>query len=93
MLLSAGYEFDIYVWSTMKSDPIEKLCGHEASIVGLACPSSTFNGISCDLKGVIKVCCLLYFRVDLGFERFHMLADLICHRRLAGDRHHRSSET
>jgi len=55
MLLSAGFEFDIYVWNLNKSDPIEKLAGHENSIVGLCCPTGTFNGISCDLKGVIRI--------------------------------------
>lgn len=55
ILLSAGYEFEIYIWNTMKADPLDKLVGHEASIVGLVCPSGTFNAVSCDLKGVVKV--------------------------------------
>eukprot|EP00831_Metopus_contortus_P050381 TRINITY_DN42370_c0_g1_i1.p1 TRINITY_DN42370_c0_g1~~TRINITY_DN42370_c0_g1_i1.p1 ORF type:complete len:381 (+),score=50.95 TRINITY_DN42370_c0_g1_i1:280-1422(+) len=55
ILLSAGYEFDINIWNTMKTDPLDKLIGHESSIVGLTCPTGTFNGVSCDLKGVVKV--------------------------------------
>jgi WD40 repeat protein len=55
IMLSAGYEFDIFIWDTMESSPVDKLIGHESSIVGVTCPSGTFNAVSCDIKGVIKV--------------------------------------
>jgi len=55
MILSSGYEFEILVWNLTKTEPVEKLSGHESLIVSLCCPSETFNAVSCDIKGVIKI--------------------------------------
>jgi WD40 repeat protein len=53
--LSSGYEFEILIWNLSKTEPVEKLSGHESLIVSLCCPSETFNAVSCDIKGVIKI--------------------------------------
>ena len=54
-MLSSGYEYEIYIWNLTKTKPVEKLFGHEALIVSLCCPSQTFNAVSCDIKGIIKI--------------------------------------
>ena len=55
IFLSAGYEFKIFVWNNTRTKPIKKLKGHDAMISCVLCPFGTFNAVSCDVKGVIKI--------------------------------------
>ena len=54
-MLTSGYEYEIFIWNLGKIEPMEKLTGHESIIVSLCCPNNTFNSVSCDDKGVIKI--------------------------------------
>jgi len=55
ILVSVGFDFQIFVWNPYWDSAIIKLDGHEMPLVGVNCPPGLDCFITCDTKGVINV--------------------------------------
>lgn len=55
ILVSVGFDFQIFVWNPYWEKEIIKLDGHESPLVGVNCPPGQDCFITCDTKGVINV--------------------------------------
>jgi WD40 repeat protein len=55
ILVSVGFDFQIFVWNPYWEKEIIKLDGHESPLVGVNCPPGLDCFITCDTKGVINV--------------------------------------
>ena len=55
ILVSVGFDFDIYVWNPYCEKYIIKLEGHESPLVGVNCPLNLNVFLTCDTKGMVKV--------------------------------------
>lgn len=55
ILVSVGFDFQIFVWNPYWEKEIIKLDGHETPLVGVNCPQGLDCFITCDTKGVINV--------------------------------------
>jgi len=55
ILVSCGFDFEVFVWNPYCEDYIIKLDGHESPLVGVNCPSNLNSFITCDTKGMVKV--------------------------------------
>jgi WD40 repeat protein len=55
ILVSCGFDFEVFVWNPYCEKYIMKLDGHESPLVGVNCPSNLNAFITCDTKGMIKV--------------------------------------
>jgi WD40 repeat protein len=55
ILVSCGFDFEVFVWNPYYEEYIIKLSGHESPLVGVNCLQNTNSFISADTKGVVKV--------------------------------------
>lgn len=55
ILVSVGFDFQIFVWNPYWEKEIIKLDGHESPLVGVNCPPGLDCFITCDTKGLINV--------------------------------------
>lgn len=55
ILVSCGFDFEVFVWNPYCEKYIMKLDGHESPLVGVNCPSNLNAFITCDTKGMVKV--------------------------------------
>jgi len=55
ILVSVGFDFQIFVWNPYWEKEIIKLDGHESPLVGVNVPAGLECFISCDTKGMINV--------------------------------------
>lgn len=55
ILVSCGFDFEVFVWNPYCEEYIIKLDGHESPLVGVNCPSNLNSFITCDTKGMVKV--------------------------------------
>lgn len=55
ILVSCGFDFEVFVWNPYCEKYIIKLDGHESPLVGVNCPSNLNVFITCDTKGMVKV--------------------------------------
>ena len=55
ILVSVGFDFQVFVWNPYSFKEIIKLDGHESPLVGVNCPTGLECFITCDAKGMIKV--------------------------------------
>lgn len=54
-LVSSSYDYDIIIWNPIVGQPLTKLTGHEAYILGISMPPGTNYIISIDAKGCTKI--------------------------------------
>lgn len=55
ILVSVGFDFQVFVWNPYSFKEIIKLDGHESPLVGVNCPAGLEYFVTCDTKGMIKV--------------------------------------
>ena len=55
ILVSVGFDFEIFIWDPYCENYILKLEGHESPLVGVNCPPNLNAFITCDTKGMVKV--------------------------------------
>lgn len=55
ILVSVGFDFQVFVWNPYSFKEIIKLDGHESPLVGVNCPAGLECFITCDTKGMINV--------------------------------------
>lgn len=55
ILVSCGFDFEVFVWNPYCEKYIIKLDGHESPLVGVNCPSNLNIFVTCDTKGMVKV--------------------------------------
>lgn len=55
ILVSCGFDFEVFVWNPYYEKYIIKLDGHESPLVGVNCPSNLPCFITCDTNGMVKV--------------------------------------
>jgi len=55
ILVSVGFDFQVFVWNPYWEKEIISLQGHESPLIGVNCPAGLECFISCDNKGMIKV--------------------------------------
>lgn len=55
ILVSVGFDFQVFVWNPYSFREIIKLDGHESPLVGVNCPAGLECFITCDTKGMINV--------------------------------------
>ena len=55
VLVSVGFDFQVFVWNPYWEKEIIKLDGHESPLVGVNCPAGFECFITCDTKGMINV--------------------------------------
>lgn len=55
IMVSVGFDFQIFVWNPYWEKEIIKLDGHESPLVGVNCPAGLDCFITCDQKGVVNV--------------------------------------
>lgn len=54
LLISCGFDFQIFVWNPYVEKYIIKLDGHESPLVGVSVVNSNYF-VSCETKGMVKV--------------------------------------
>jgi WD40 repeat protein len=59
ILISCGFDFEVYVWNPYLEEKIMKLEGHEHPLVGVNCMSQLNCFITADSKGMVKVWSIL----------------------------------
>jgi WD40 repeat protein len=67
ILVSCGFDFEIFVWNPYWEKYIIKLDGHESPLVGVNCPSNLNVFVSCDTKGLLKCGTLMTIAVNKHF--------------------------
>jgi len=55
ILVSCGFDFEVFVWNPYCEKYIIKLDGHDSPLVGVNCPINLNVFITCDTKGMVKV--------------------------------------
>lgn len=55
VIISVGFDFDVYVWNPYVEGSIQYLQGHESPLIGVQCQSALNTFITADMKGMIKV--------------------------------------
>ena len=55
VLVSVGFDFQVFVWNPYWEKEIITLNGHEAPLVGVNCPAGLECFITCDSKGCVNV--------------------------------------
>ena len=55
LLLSAGYEHEVYVWDIVVGKKISSLQGHSQSLIGVKVFPGTYQIISGDVSGIFKI--------------------------------------
>lgn len=55
ILVSCGFDFEVFVWNPYYEEYIIKLTGHESPLVGVNCLKGMNSFVTADTKGVIKV--------------------------------------
>jgi len=55
ILVSCGFDFEVFVWNPYCEKYIIKLDGHESPLVGVNCPQNLNIFVTCDTKGMVKV--------------------------------------
>ena len=55
ILVSCGFDFEVFVWNPYYEKYILKLEGHESPLVGVNCPMNLPCFITCDTNGMVKV--------------------------------------
>ena len=55
VLVSVGFDFQVFVWNPYWEKEIIKLDGHESPLIGVNCPAGLECFITCDTKGMINV--------------------------------------
>ena len=55
ILVSCGFDFEVFVWNPYCEKYIIKLDGHESPLVGVNCPANLNVFVTCDTKGMVKV--------------------------------------
>ena len=55
VLVSCGFDFDVYIWNPYLSIPIMTLFGHEHPLVGVNCLPNLDCFITADSKGMVKL--------------------------------------
>tara|TARA_B110001450_G_scaffold242872_1_gene253589 strand:- start:356 stop:1618 length:1263 start_codon:yes stop_codon:yes gene_type:complete len=55
VLVSVGFDFQVFVWNPYWEKEIIKLDGHESPLVGVNCPVGLECFITCDTKGMVNV--------------------------------------
>ena len=55
VLVSVGFDFQVFVWNPYWEKEIIKLDGHESPLVGVNCPIGLECFITCDTKGMVNV--------------------------------------
>jgi WD40 repeat protein len=87
ILVSCGFDFEVFVWNPYMDQQIIKLDGHENPLVGVNCVSGLNNIITADTKGTIKVwsimdySCIQTFTVQ-GVSQLTCVRAVPKHRRL-----------
>lgn len=87
ILVSVGFDFQVFVWNPYWNKEIIKLDGHEAPLVGVNCPQGLDCFITCDTKGTINVwnikdySCMQTFHVT-NFNQVTSMRVIQKHRRL-----------
>lgn len=59
IIVSCGFDFEVFVWNPYLEEKIMKLDGHEQPLVGVNCISSLNCFITADAKGMVKVWSIL----------------------------------
>lgn len=59
IIVSCGFDFEVFVWNPYLEERIMKLDGHEQPLVGVNCLSSLNSFITADAKGMVKVWSIL----------------------------------
>lgn len=59
IIVSCGFDFEVFVWNPYMTNYLYKLEGHEQPLVGVNCLPSLNAFISADAKGVVKVWSIL----------------------------------
>ncbi len=55
ILISCGFDFEVFIWNPYLDQHIMKLEGHEHPLVGISCISTLNTFITADAKGTVKV--------------------------------------
>jgi len=55
LLVSCGFDFEVFVWNPYCERYIIKLDGHESPLIGVSCPANIPQFVTCDTKGMVKV--------------------------------------
>lgn len=55
ILVSCGFDFEVFVWNPYYDKHIIKLEGHDNPLVGVNCPPNLPCFITCDTNGMVKV--------------------------------------
>jgi len=55
ILVSCGFDFQVFVWNPYCEKYIIKLEGHESPLVGVNIPPGLNTFVTCDTKGMVKV--------------------------------------
>lgn len=59
IIVSCGFDFEVFVWNPYLEEKIMKLDGHEHPLVGVNCLSQLNAFITADAKGMVKVWSIL----------------------------------
>jgi len=59
VIVSCGFDLDVFVWNPYLSTPIMTLDGHENSLIGVNCLPNLDCFVTADSKGMIKVWSIL----------------------------------
>lgn len=55
ILISCGFDFEVFIWNPYLDQHIMKLEGHEHPLVGISCIPTLNTFITADAKGTVKV--------------------------------------
>lgn len=59
IIISCGFDFEVFVWNPYLQRPLFKLDGHEDPLVGVNCLASLNCFITADARGMVKVWSIL----------------------------------
>eukprot|EP00698_Gefionella_okellyi_P018731 TRINITY_DN5651_c0_g1_i1.p1 TRINITY_DN5651_c0_g1~~TRINITY_DN5651_c0_g1_i1.p1 ORF type:complete len:1307 (+),score=320.74 TRINITY_DN5651_c0_g1_i1:241-4161(+) len=74
MLLSAGFEHDVYIWNPFVGSLVNKLVGHQAPLIAVRIIADTPQCVTADMDSIFKVwdlrrfSCLQTFQAEVPFE-------------------------
>lgn len=71
LLISSGFDHDVFIWSPFVSTLLNRLKGHRASLVGCETVQGTHELITADASGIFKLWDLRNFQVTcISFDLF-----------------------